>query len=32
MTMAKEFDLNKYSKLFVTEAREYLRTLNDSMV
>lgn len=30
--MAKEFDLNKYSKLFVTEAREYLRTLNDSMV
>jgi two-component system chemotaxis sensor kinase CheA len=32
MTMTKEFDLNKYSKLFVTEAREYLRTLNDSMV
>lgn len=30
--MAKEFDLNKYSKLFVTEATEYLRTLNDSMV
>jgi two-component system chemotaxis sensor kinase CheA len=30
--VAKEFDLNKYSKLFVTEAREYLRTLNDSMV
>ncbi len=32
MRLAKEFDLNKYSKLFVTEAREYLRTLNDSMV
>ena len=30
--MAKEFDLNKYSKLFVTEAGEYLRVLNDSMV
>ncbi len=30
--MAKEFDLNKYSKLFVSEAREYLRTLNDAMV
>jgi len=30
--MAREFDLNKYSKLFVTEAREYLRSLNDSMV
>ena len=30
--MAKEFDLNKYSKLFVTEASEHLRTLNDSMV
>jgi len=30
--MPKEFDLKKYSKLFVSESREYLRTLNDSMV
>lgn len=30
--MPKDLDLNKYSKLFVTEAREYLRALNDSMV
>lgn len=30
--MAKEFDLSKYTKLFVTEGREYLRALNDSTV
>ena len=30
--MTKEFDLNKYSKLFVSESREYLHTLNDSAV
>src|SRR4030042_5997046 len=30
--MQKEFDLKKYSKLFVSESREYLRTLNDSMI
>lgn len=30
--MPKEFDLNKYTKLFVTEGREYLRSLNDSTV
>jgi len=30
--MAKELDMNKYSKLFVTEARESLRIANDAMV
>lgn len=30
--MTKEFDLAKYNKLFVSESREYLRTLNESMV
>jgi len=30
--MARDFDLNKYSKLFVSECREYLRILNDAMV
>ncbi len=30
--MSKELDMNKYSKLFVTEARECLRVLNESML
>ena len=30
--MPKEIDLAKYSKLFVTESRENLRTLNETMV
>lgn len=30
--MPKEFDIKKYAKLFVTESREYLRTLNESMI
>lgn len=30
--MSKEFDLGKYSKLFVTESREYLRSLNEAMI
>ena len=30
--MAKELDMNKYSKLFVTEARESLRVSNEAMV
>lgn len=30
--MPKEFDLSKYTKLFVTESREYLRTLNEAML
>jgi len=30
--MAKELDMNKYLKLFVTEARECLRVLNASML
>ena len=30
--MPKEFDLAKYSKLFVTESREYLRSLNEAMI
>ena len=30
--MAKELDMNKYMKLFVTEARECLRVLNASML
>lgn len=30
--MANELDFAKYTKLFVTESREYLRILNESMV
>lgn len=30
--MTKDFDIAKYSKLFVTEARESLRVMNDSML
>lgn len=30
--MSKELDMEKYSKLFVTEARECLRVLNESML
>jgi two-component system chemotaxis sensor kinase CheA len=30
--MSKELDMNKYSKLFVSEARESLRIANDAMV
>ncbi|MDH3365899.1 MAG: chemotaxis protein CheA [Thermoplasmata archaeon] len=30
--MPEEIDLAKYSKLFVNEAREYLRSLNETMV
>ncbi len=30
--MPKEIDLAKYSKLFVTESRENLRTLNETMI
>ena len=30
--MQKDFDLAKYSKLFVTESREYLRSLNEAMI
>jgi two-component system chemotaxis sensor kinase CheA len=30
--MPKEFDLNKYKKMFVSESREHLRSLNESMV
>ncbi len=30
--MPKEFDLSKYMKLFVTESREHLRTLNEAMI
>ncbi len=30
--LTKEFDLNKYSKLFVSESREYLRSLNEAMI
>jgi two-component system chemotaxis sensor kinase CheA len=30
--MSKELDMNKYSKLFVTEARECLRVLNESIL
>jgi two-component system chemotaxis sensor kinase CheA len=30
--MTKELDMNKYSKLFVSEARESLRTSNDAML
>jgi two-component system chemotaxis sensor kinase CheA len=32
VTVPKEIDLNKYSKLFVNEAREYLRSLNKAMI
>lgn len=30
--MPKELDMNKYRKLFVSESREFLRQMNDSMV
>ncbi len=30
--LTKEFDLNKYSKLFVSESREYLRSLNEAVI
>lgn len=30
--MPKEFDISKYTKLFVTESREYLRVLNEAML
>lgn len=30
--MAKELDMNKYRKLFVSESREFLHQMNDSMV
>jgi len=30
--MPKEIDLAKYSKLFVTESRENIRTLNETMI
>ena len=30
--MPKELDMNKYTKLFVSESREFLRQMNDSMV
>jgi two-component system chemotaxis sensor kinase CheA len=30
--LPKEFDLDKYKKLFVSESREHLRSLNESMV
>lgn len=30
--MPKELDMNKYRKLFVSETREFLRQMNDSMV
>ena len=30
--MSDEVDLAKYTKLFVAEAREYLRTMNKAMV
>ncbi len=30
--MPEDFDLAKYSRLFVNEAREYLKTLNEAMV
>ena len=30
--LTKDFDLNKYSKLFVSESREYLRSLNEAVI
>jgi two-component system chemotaxis sensor kinase CheA len=30
--LPKELDMNKYTKLFVSESREFLRQMNDSMV
>lgn len=32
MDLPKELDMNKYTKLFVSESKEFLRQMNDSMV